>query len=120
MKIAVSSRGPTLSDPVDSRFGRAAWFIVVDVETNKWQAVENQQNFQAAQGAGIQSAECVSRHDVGAVLTGHCGPKAFRALKAADIKIFTSVEGTVAEAVEQYKAGTLTASGDADVEGHWA
>ena len=74
MKIAISASSPELSSPVDARFGRAAWFIIADVESGAWEAVENKQNLQATQGAGIQSAECVANRGVAAVLTGHCGP----------------------------------------------
>jgi len=120
MKIAISSSGPEMSSVVDARFGRAPWFIIVDTESGEWEALENKQNMQAAQGAGIQSAECVSRHGVQALLTGHCGPKAFRALNAAGVKVYTGVQGAVSEAVERFKAGEFTAAGNADVGGHWA
>ena len=35
MKIAVTSTGQTLSDPIDPRFGRAAFFILVDADTKE-------------------------------------------------------------------------------------
>jgi predicted Fe-Mo cluster-binding NifX family protein len=47
------------------------------------------------------------------------GPNAFRTLSAAGIKIFVGAEGTVAEALEKFKAGQFQESKDADVEGHW-
>ena len=120
MKIAVSASGPELSSPVDARFGRAPWFIIMDVESGVWEAAENKQNLQAAQGAGVQSAECVANRGVEAVLTGHCGPKAFRALSAAGMKVHTGVTGSVSDAVARFKAGELGAAEQADVEGHWA
>ena len=30
MKIAISSSGKTLDSPLDPRFGRCAWFLVID------------------------------------------------------------------------------------------
>ena len=119
MKIASMASGPDVSDAVDARFGRAPWFIIGDTDSDEWQGVENSQNMQAAQGAGIQSAACVSRHEVKAVLTGHCGPKAFGALSAAGVKVYVGVQGTVRDAIEQFKAGKLTEAGSADVGGHW-
>jgi len=41
MKIAVSSTGPDLTDLVDPRFGRCLFYVFVDMETKKSQAVEN-------------------------------------------------------------------------------
>jgi predicted Fe-Mo cluster-binding NifX family protein len=120
MKIAVTSAGKTLDDPVDSRFGRAPGFILFDTETGELQAVDNTQNLNAAQGAGIQAAEAVSRLGAGCLLTGHCGPKAFRTLEAAGIRVYTGVQGTVRAALEAWQAGKLTPTPAADVESHWA
>ena len=83
MKIAVTSRGEDLQSTVDERFGRARYFLVVDTETGSFEAHDNAQSAGSLQGAGIQSARNVARQGVSAVLTGHCGPKAFRALAAA-------------------------------------
>jgi len=119
MKVAITAEGKELESPVDSRFGRAKFFIVVDTTTEQFEAVDNKQNVNAPQGAGIQAAQIVTEHGAEAVLTGHCGPKAFRALSASDIKVYVGVTGTVAEALESFKAGTLTEAKAADVEGHW-
>ena len=119
MKIAISASGPELSSPVDVRFGRAPWFIIADTDSGEWRAVENKQNMQAAQGAGIQSAECVAREGVEAVLTGHCGPRAYHTLKVADIELVVGVQGIVSEAIERFKKGELESARSADVEGHW-
>jgi predicted Fe-Mo cluster-binding NifX family protein len=120
MKIAITSSGESLESRVDPRFGRAAKFIVLDTESGEIQATDNIQNLNAAQGAGIQAAEAVFRLGVESVVTGHCGPKAFQALTAAGIKVYTGAQGTVEEAIEAFKAGNLSAAESADVEGHWA
>ena len=120
MKIAVTSTGDSLESPVDPRFGRAASFLVIDTETGESSAHSNEQNLNAAQGAGIQAAQTVEKLGVEWVLTGHCGPKAFRVLQAAGVRVATGVEGTVAEAFGRFRAGDLKASESADVEGHWA
>lgn len=120
MKIAISSSGRTLDSPVDSRFGRAAFFIVVDPATGAFEAHDNAQNLNAAQGAGIQAAETVSRLGATVVITGHCGPKAFRTLQAAGIKIMLGADGTVNDAVERFKKGELKPGDSPDVESHWA
>ncbi len=119
MKIAVTSQGRTLNDGVDPRFGRTQTFLVVDTDSGEFEAVDNKQNLDAAQGAGIQAARLVGEHGAEAVITGHCGPKAFRTLAAAGIKVVVGAEGTVAEALEKFKAGDLKPADDADVEGHW-
>jgi predicted Fe-Mo cluster-binding NifX family protein len=119
MKVAVTSRGPTLDDQVDPRFGRAQVFLVVDTDTGAFDVVDNKQNLEAAQGAGIQAARIVAEHGAGVVITGHCGPNAFRTLSAAGIDVVLGAEGTVREAVGRFNAGELRAVSSADVEGHW-
>jgi predicted Fe-Mo cluster-binding NifX family protein len=119
MKIAFSTSGSDLSAPLDSRFGRAPKFLVYDLESGNFEVIDNQQNLNATQGAGIQSAETVARSGAKALVSGHCGPKAFRVLTAAGIKVYNSDAATVADALEQFKAGTLKEAGGADVQGHW-
>ncbi len=119
MRVAVTSLGQDLGSKIDARFGRAKWFIVIDTETNQNQVISNEQNLQASQGAGIQTAENISRNNVEAVITGNCGPKAFRALNAAGIRVYTAVEGTVAEVLEKFNSGELKQADGANVEGHW-
>ena len=119
MKVAVSADGKTLDSRVDTRFGRAKYFIVIETATGAYDAVDNKQVLNAAQGAGIQAAQNVANVGAQSVITGHCGPNAFRTLKAAGIKVFLGAEGTVAEVIEMFKRGELEQVDDADVEGHW-
>ena len=119
MKIAISTSGETLESPVDPRFGRAARFILYDSGTGQIEVVDNSPSLNAAQGAGIQAAEKISRLGAQWLITGHCGPKAFRTLKAAGIQIVLGVEGTVRQAIDQFKAGRLKPSDAPDVQGHW-
>ena len=119
MKIAFTTSGETLQAPVDSRFGRAARFLIYDLEENTFEVIDNQQNLNAAQGAGIQAAETIARFGVDALVTGHCGPKAFRVLSAAGIKVYPANGFTVSAALEAFKNGTLQLAESADVEDHW-
>jgi len=119
MKVIVTSQGRELSSPVDSRFGRAKYFVVVDTETGEFSASDNSQNLNAAQGAGIQAGKNVVDLGAKAVITGHVGPKAFATLQAAGVPIYTGATGTITDAVEQFKAGKLKQSSGADVEGRW-
>ena len=92
MKLIVTATAPNLEAPVDPRFGRAAGFVIVDPDSMASEYVDNAASQGMAQGAGIQTAELMTRHDVGVVLTGYVGPKAFQALSAAGIKIDQNLE----------------------------
>jgi predicted Fe-Mo cluster-binding NifX family protein len=120
MRVAITAKGTTVNSPVDQRFGRARYLIVIDTETGNAEMHDNEVNLNAVQGAGIQTAQNVARLNVEAVLTGHAGPNAFRALSAAGVNVYTGIQGTVEQAVDDLKAGKLTPTDSADVEGHWA
>ncbi|MGD9395349.1 MAG: NifB/NifX family molybdenum-iron cluster-binding protein [Candidatus Thorarchaeota archaeon] len=116
-KICVTSSGPTLDSMVDPRFGRCAYFIIVDPETFDFEAVSNEAAM-ASGGAGIRASQIVVSKDVEAVLTGSVGPNAFPALQDAGIKILSGVSGTVKSAIENYKTGSfqeLTTPGPSNV-----
>jgi predicted Fe-Mo cluster-binding NifX family protein len=119
MKIVFTTSGTTLDAPLDDRFGRAPKLLVYDLESDAFEVIDNERNLNAAQGAGIQSAETVARLGAEGVVTGHCGPKAFRVLSAAGVKIFNTDAPTVAAALARYRAGKLVEARSADVEGHW-
>jgi predicted Fe-Mo cluster-binding NifX family protein len=119
MKVVFTTRGGNLAAFMDSRFGRSPKFLVYNLDSETFEVVDNQQNMNTTQGAGIQSAETVARLGVKSLVTGHCGPKAFRVLLAAGVKVYTTDAPTVAAALEQYRSGKLTEAKAADVEGHW-
>ena len=119
MKIALTTSGDDLNAPLDSRFGRAPKFLIYDTDSGTFDVVDNAQNLNAAQGAGIQSAQNLARLGAQVLVTGHCGPKAFRVLQAAGIKIFNTAAATAKEALDQYVGGKLVETTAADVEGHW-
>ena len=120
MKVVFTTSGNTLDSPLDSRFGRAPKFLVYDLDAETFEVIDNQDNMAMAHGAGVQSAGMVARLGPSAVVTGHCGPKAFQVLTAAGIDICTSEATTVAEALDQYRSGKLSHALGSDVGGHWA
>ena len=107
MKICVTSTGPSLDAPVDPRFGRCQYFMIVDSETMEYEAMQNP-SIGASGGAGIQAAQTVAGKGVGAVVTGNLGPNATQTLGAAGITMVTGASGTVRDAIEQYKSGGLS------------
>jgi predicted Fe-Mo cluster-binding NifX family protein len=119
MRIAISSTGQNLDSNIDPRFGRAAYFIILDAEAMDFEVVENTQNFNLPQGAGIQAGKAIADHHVDALITGHCGPKAFKVLQNAGVRIVTGASGKVADAIDQFIKGELAITIEADVEGHW-
>lgn len=118
MRIAVTATGPSLDDHVEARFGRCAYFLLVETDTMEFEAMENP-NVALGGGAGIQSAQLMAEKDVKVVLTGNCGPNAFQTFGAAGIQVIVGVSGVVRDAVEQFKAGAFAPASQANVASHF-
>ena len=119
MKIAISTEGKDLTAVVDQRFGRAKGFLIYDMDSKESVYVDNKQNLEAAQGAGIQSAKTVIDAGAEVIITGNVGPKAFTTLNAAGVKIYLCKGGTAGTALDQLDKGELELSSSANVDGHW-
>jgi predicted Fe-Mo cluster-binding NifX family protein len=118
MKLAVSSQGKNIESPVDPRFGRCAYFLIVETDDLRFEAFDNE-NRSLGGGAGIQSAQFVASKGAKAILTGFCGPNAVRTLSAAGIELYVVQRGTVKEAVEKFIKGELKPSEEANVADHF-
>jgi len=107
MKIAVSSRASGLDSEIDPRFGRTSGFVLFDTENRDVSYLDNSDNQSLAQGAGIKTAQTLSKAGVQVVLTGHLGPKAAHALSHSNIAVYACQAGTVQQALESYKQSRL-------------
>jgi len=101
VKIAITSTGAGLNSAVDPRFGRCAYFALIDPPGGALEAVPNPFQ-QGSGGAGTQAAQWIARQGVEALLTGQCGPQASAVLRQAGIPVIEGVSGTVREATERY------------------
>ena len=117
MKIAITSSGPELTSQVDPRFGRCAYFIFVDTDSDKFEAIENS-GAQGMGGVGIQAGQMMIDKGIKAVLTGNCGPNAFQTLKAAGVEVITGVSGTIKEVVDKFKTGDFQSVSGPNVSPH--
>jgi predicted Fe-Mo cluster-binding NifX family protein len=117
MKVCVTAKAEGLDAPVDPRFGRCPCFVLVDLES---MAVESTPNTSASTtgGTGIQAAQMLASHGVGALITGNIGPNAMQTLSVAGIKVYQHRGGMVRDAVEQFKRGELVAVSSATAPAH--
>ncbi len=107
MLIAITSCGENLDSKIDPRFGRAQKFIIYDLQQEAFHAVDNSINLNLAQGAGIQAAKTVIDSGAQVLISGHCGPKAFKVLNDSEIKVFHSEDVSVKDVISSYKSGKL-------------
>ncbi len=118
MKIILTTTSPSIDAEVDARFGRGAFFIVVDSDTLEWQAHPNP-GVGASGGAGTLAAQFVSNLKVEAVISGDFGPNAYNALQAAGVAMYLFDNSrTGRESVEHFKAGQLERVGAPTGQGH--
>jgi predicted Fe-Mo cluster-binding NifX family protein len=119
MKIAVTSQGKDLDSQVDPRFGRAAYILIVNSDTMDFEVIDNKENINALKGAGIQAASNIFNNGAEVLLTGFCGPNAFKTLNAAGVKVANDTSGSVRDAVKAFLDGKLVFADKANAEGHW-
>jgi len=118
VKIAITSQGDSLEAAMDSRFGRCAYFVLVDSETGETEILANPA-MDAAGGAGPLAAQTIADKGVQVVITGNVGPNATQTLKAANIAIYQATSGTVRENLAKYKNGELEQLSDSSVPDHF-
>jgi predicted Fe-Mo cluster-binding NifX family protein len=106
MQICITSQGDNLESKIDPRFGRAAYFIIIDTDNMESESIQNPY-IQAGGGAGIQAAQFVANKGVKVVITGNIGPNSFQVLKEAGLSVISGVSGSVKSAIEKYKNGEL-------------
>ena len=117
MRVAVTSEGAGLEALVDPRFGRCRYFVIVDTGTQEVETVENVATSEGS-GAGVRAVRLLAKHDADAIVTGRCGPNAFRALKASQIAVYTTAAGSVGECVQRLVADKLSRSEAPSAESH--
>lgn len=118
MKIAISSTGRDLDSQIDPRFGRCAYFVIVETEDMSYEAFDNE-SISLGGGAGIQSAQFVASTGAKAIITGNAGPNAMKTLAATGVEVYTGQIGTVREVVERYKKGAMNTTSTPNVAAHY-
>lgn len=114
MKLLITAREEGLDAPIDPRFGRGAYYCVVDSASLTCETYPNPA-LNAPGGAGVQAAQYAEELMVNAVISGHFGPKAADVLQAAKITMYLLGDTqTVRQAVERLNAGELQSFGGSD------
>lgn len=75
MKTLITSTGGSIDATFDKRYGRAAWFCLLDEESGKTEFFENE-HVNATGGAGTKAAEKTVELGAQKVISGDFGPKA--------------------------------------------
>ena len=119
MIAAIPTTGEEINSQLDLRFGRAKYILLYNTEDKTVRTIQNQVNLNAAQGAGIQTAQTIVDANADVLITGNLGPKAFRVLDAGGIKSYLSSASSAEVAINDYEQDKLELATAPNVEGHW-
>ncbi len=108
MKFAITSKGQSLSDSVDPRFGRTDFLLICEDE-KVLEAIDNSASKDQAHGVGPVTASKLEGKGVEVVITGNGpGGNAKRVLDELGIKMYVGAAGMNGqEAIAAYKNGEL-------------
>jgi len=107
MKIAIASKGKTISSRVDDRFGRCPYFLVLDTKSMSTETIENP-GLKEKNAAGIRACQMLIAKDIDAVVVKNIGHNALVTLTGAGMDVYTVSFGTVSAAIDKAKRGELT------------
>ncbi|PHJ36907.1 dinitrogenase iron-molybdenum cofactor biosynthesis protein [Desulforamulus profundi] len=107
MKIAIPVDDNSMDTCVCQSFGRTTYFLIYDTETKESVFIDN--SAAASQGgAGIKAAQTIVDNKVSALLTPRCGENAAEVIKAADIKIYKTMDASVKDNINAFIDGKLS------------
>ena len=109
MRIAFASdMDKGLESIVSRKFGRSAYFVIVELDDNKnilkVESIKNPASM-AAGGAGIKAVQELVNRSVDIAVAGAFGPNAMAALVETGIKYYTISDVSVKEALEKVLSG---------------
>ncbi len=108
MKLLITAKGPNLDSPIDKRFGRGEYFVIVDTDSKSIIESFHNEYLNNEHGVGIKTATLTLEKGVDAVITGSYGPKAYDVLKQGTLKLYVFTnENTVQDVLDNFEKGNL-------------
>ncbi|NLX46742.1 MAG: hypothetical protein GXY70_01015 [Euryarchaeota archaeon] len=104
-RMAVTSTGDDLDGKI-APMARSSFFIIFEGSPENHLVMENLIK-KAGSESGIKAAAELAKQDVDIVITGTIGPKAFKQLEAAGVKVHAGCEGKVSDILDKCLKGKL-------------
>jgi len=92
-----------LDSILDSRFGRAGYFLIVDTDSETVLVTEENKYKNEGHGVGIKTATYVVSSGCEVAVGAQPGPKAAAILQQGNIKLVVNETGTVKEILQRIK-----------------
>ena len=100
MKIAIASLGETLDSKVSPHFGRAPYFVFVEVENNEVKNVKAERNLLAQNHEHGAIPQMMIKNNVDLVISAGIGNNAKNHLEQAGVKLVQTQIITLKEALQ--------------------
>ncbi len=110
MRISVPSMGDRgLGEHVGEHFGRVPTYTIYDTETEKVEVLRNTTEHMGGTG---YPPELLSRAGVNVMVCGGLGRRAIMMFEQMGIRVYVGARGTVKDAIEMYRSGSLEEATD--------
>ena len=107
MKIAIPVNNKSMESTVASSFGRTPYFLIYDTEAQTSAFFDNSAATSQG-GAGIKAAQTVVDSGAVAVLVPQCGGNAASVIKAANLKMYKTMNDSTMDNIVAFNAGKLS------------
>ncbi len=107
--VAIPSNFPDPAANVHNDFGTAQYFIIVELDTNRYE-VKTNPNFNDIRGNGVQTAQFLVDNHVDAVIADQINTKTANELKKLGVHLYPHVNMSVGDAVLSLKNKKLKAT----------
>lgn len=95
-----------LDSKIDSRFGRAAYFLIYDTEKEEIESLEKNPFLNQDHGVGIQVGNRVIQKKCQIAVGPKFGPKVVEVLKTANVDLIIAENSPVKEILKKIKSGS--------------
>jgi predicted Fe-Mo cluster-binding NifX family protein len=106
MKIAVTSTGQTLDDPVSAELHLSEYFLIIDFETSECESIISPAELDGGSDANELLVHELLRAGVFKVLVGHLDPSVVKSfsesLEGKGVQIVDGMTGSVRSAIRQF------------------
>ncbi|AHC15659.1 NifB/NifX family molybdenum-iron cluster-binding protein [Salinispira pacifica] len=107
--FCLSSENPDA--PLDTRFGRAAYFTFIDSDTSRTLSIMENPGKHAAGSAGMAAVQIFADHRADVIIGPRLGPKAEDAARALGLTVYSQGDSrNVSDALQRFHSGSLVSS----------
>ena len=118
MKICIPTMGENgLDDAVGEHFGRVPTYTIVDLDTDEVKVIPNTSDHMGGRG---YPPEIMAKEGVNVMVCRGLGRRAIMMFEELNIDVYIGASGTVRDAVEAFKQGTLQKASEGDACGQHA